>query len=129
MIAMLNFGLNSQVPEVQFDSAAATPNVWTTPEDGLLSPESWPKAVKALYERAQPVICRTLKHMSHSPVDSARMCGYMMTVDIYDMMCKVADYVGINIHTYAEVDDDSHVSSQDKGKDRMENVQNIFEVN
>ena len=32
------------------------------------------------------------------------MCKYMMTVDMYEMMCKVADYVGINVvRAYTEV--------------------------
>ena len=33
------------------------------------------------------------------------MCGYMMTVDMYDMICVVAEYVGIEVHMYAEVVD------------------------
>ena len=37
------------------------------------------------------------------PVESAHMCGYMMTVNMYDMMCVVVDYVDIEFHTYAEV--------------------------
>ena len=33
------------------------------------------------------------------------MCGYMMTVDMYDMICVVAEYVSIQVHMYAEVVD------------------------
>ena len=43
--------------------------------------------------------------MSRSPVESARMCGYMMTVDMYDMICVVEEYVSIEVHMYAEVVD------------------------
>ena len=43
--------------------------------------------------------------MSRSPVESTRMCGDMMTVDIYNMICVVAEYVGIEVHMYAEVVD------------------------
>ena len=30
------------------------------------------------------------------------MCGYMMTVNMYDMICVMVDYVGIEVHTYAK---------------------------
>ena len=46
-----------------------------------------------------------MRCMSRSPVESARMCGYMMTVDMYDMICVVAEYVGIEVHMYAEAVD------------------------
>ena len=31
------------------------------------------------------------------------MCVQVMTVDMYDMICIVAQYVGIEVHVYAEV--------------------------
>ena len=33
------------------------------------------------------------------------MRDYMMTVDMYNMICGMADYVGIEVRTYAEVVD------------------------
>ena len=44
--------------------------------------------------------------MSQSPVELARMCGMMMTLNMLEMMCEVADYIGIGIDAYAEVVDD-----------------------
>ena len=56
--------------------------------------------------------------MSRSPMKSERM----MTVNIYEMMCEVTKYVGINIHEFAEVVklffDDTYVSRLDGEKDR-----------
>ena len=40
--------------------------------------------------------------MTLFPLESVRMCGYIMIVDMYEMMCVVADYVSIGIHTYAK---------------------------
>ena len=40
--------------------------------------------------------------MSRSPVESACVCSYMITVDMYNMMCVVADYADIGVHMYAE---------------------------
>ena len=31
------------------------------------------------------------------------MCAHMMTVDMYEIMCTAADYVGIGVLTYAEI--------------------------
>ena len=36
-------------------------------------------------------------------VESARMCGMMMTLNMYEIMC--VDYIGIEIDAYAEVID------------------------
>ena len=47
----------------------------------------------------------TLRYMSCSPVQSARMRGYMVTVNMFEVMCKAADYVGIVVRMYAEVVD------------------------
>ena len=43
--------------------------------------------------------------MSRSPVSSAHMCGYTMTVNTFEIMCEVADCVGIGVSTYAEIAD------------------------
>ena len=43
--------------------------------------------------------------MSQSPVESARMCGMKMTLNMYEMMCDVAEYIGIGINAYADVVD------------------------
>ena len=96
---------NSQASEVQFDSLAASPQVLTMPENRRLNVRNSARTAKALYERAGPGICQLLRCMSRSPVESARMCGYMMTVDMYDMICVVAEYVGIEVHMYAEAMD------------------------
>ena len=33
------------------------------------------------------------------------MCGYIMTVDMYDITCVVAEFVSIEVHMQAEVVD------------------------
>ena len=63
------------------------------------------KAAKVLYERAGPVICRTLERVSHSPLESVRMCAYLMTVNTFDIMCEVSDYVDVGVHACEEVFD------------------------
>ena len=37
------------------------------------------KGVKTPYNKAEAVTYKLLRNMSHSPVESTRMCGYMMT--------------------------------------------------
>ena len=64
MIATMNSGLNSQALEIWFDMVAVTPEFWAIPEFRLLSPRKSARTVKALYERAGPVICKTLRYMS-----------------------------------------------------------------
>ena len=41
--------------------------------------------------------------MSKSPVESARMCEMMMTLNMHEMMCEVAKYIVIGIDAYAVV--------------------------
>ena len=98
MIVMMNFELNSQVSEVQFESVAETPQISTNSENGQFSLRNSAETSKALYESAGPSICRMLRCMSCFPVESARMCGYMMRVNMYDMICVVTDYVDIEVH-------------------------------
>ena len=105
VVETMNFELNDQASEVQFDSLVATQQVITIPENRRLNVRNSARAAKALYERTGPAICRLLRCLSCSPVESARMCGYMMTVEIYDMICVVAEYVGIEVHIYVEVVD------------------------
>ena len=101
LISMLNTRLNAQVPEVQFDSATVPPEIWATAEQGLVSPRKSVKTAKALYERAGPRICNTLRYMSQSLVVSARMCGIMMILNMFKTMCEVAEYIGIGIDAWS----------------------------
>ena len=75
------------------------------PEQRHISPINSVKTAKVLYERAGSVLCRTLRYMSSFPVESTFVCGHMRTVDMYEIMCAVADYVGIGVHTYAQIAD------------------------
>ena len=43
--------------------------------------------------------------MSQSPMETARMCGYMMTVKTFEIMCEVTNFVGIGVHSYVELVD------------------------
>ena len=104
-VETMNFELNGRASEIQFNSLAATPQVLTLPENRWLNVRKSARTAKALYEKAGTGICQLLRCMSRSPVESARMCGDMMTVDMYDMICVVAEYVGIEVHMYAEVVD------------------------
>ena len=70
----MNSELNSQTLEVQFDSLVATPQISTMTENGLFNVRNLARAAKALYKRTEPAICRMLRCMSRSPVESARMC-------------------------------------------------------
>ena len=43
--------------------------------------------------------------MFQSPVESARICGFMMTANMYEVMCTVSEYIGIELSEYAEIVD------------------------
>ena len=89
LISMLNTRLNAQVPAVQLN---APPKIWATAEQGPISPRKSAKATETLYKRVEPGICNTLRYMLKSPAESARrMCGVMMTLNMYEMICEVAD--------------------------------------
>ena len=129
VVESMNFEPNNQALEVQFDSLVAPPQISTMPENELFNVRNSARAVKVLYEWAGTLICRMLRYMSRSPVKSARMCGYVMTVDMYDMICVVAEYVGIGVYMYASrrrVYYDADVSRRDRRKNRNNGVQSIF---
>ena len=75
------------------------------PENRRVNVRNSAGTAKALYKRAGPGICQLLRNMLRSPVESARMCGDMMTVDMHDMMCVVLEYTRIEVHMYAETVD------------------------
>ena len=90
---MLNTRQNAQVLAVQLN---APPEVWATAKQEPVSPRKLAKSAKALYERVGPGICNTLRYMSQFPVESARVCGIVMILNMYLMM---------GIDAYAEVVD------------------------
>ena len=59
-------------------------------ENGLFSSRNLTRVAKALYDRAGTAICRMLR------------CMFCSSIDMYNMMCVVADYVDIDVHTYVE---------------------------
>ena len=68
-----------------------------------VSPRKSAKAAKALYERVGPGICNTLRCMSQSLVELAQMFGMMMTSNMLEMMCEVAEYIEIGINAFVGV--------------------------
>ena len=102
LISMLNTRLNAQVPAVQLN---APPEIWATVEQAPVSPRKSANSAKTLYEKVGSGICNTLRYMSQSPAELTRMCGVMMTLNMYEMMCEVAKYIGIGIDAYVEVVD------------------------
>ena len=91
--------------EVQFDSVTLPPKIWATPEYGHISSINSAKGSKALYNKAGAVICKLLRSMSQSPVESARIFGFMMTANMYEVMCTISEYVGNKLHELAEIVD------------------------
>ena len=43
--------------------------------------------------------------MSKSPVESARICEFIMTANMCEAMCIVSEYIGIKLSEYAEIVD------------------------
>ena len=104
-IGIMKFGQNRQVPEVQFNSVTLPSQIRATPECGHISSINSAKGARALYKKAGAVICKLLRNMFQSPVESARICGFMMTENMYEAMCTVSEYIGIELSEYAEIVD------------------------
>ena len=105
MIGLMKFGQNRQVPEVLFNRVTLSSQIRTTQECGHISSINSAKGARALYKKAGAVICKLLRNMFQSPVESARVCGFMMTANMYEIMCTVSEYIGIELSDYAEIVD------------------------
>ena len=92
LISMLNTRLIAQVPAVQLNSANVPPEIWATPKQEPVSPRISAKTAKALNENVELEIYNTLRYISQSSVESARMYEIMMTLNMHEMMCEVAEY-------------------------------------